>query len=130
MLDRDQVAAHPAGGGSPRPPAGRSVRPSVLPRSLPPRTARWARPGPSGSPPCPPQAAVRGGAGLRDRRPPQRPSRLGPRLGCDLAPPRGVRRPGREERPALPPLSRQVAARGGGGKELVTPLLEGVVVLP
>lgn len=52
MLDRERVAAHPAGsggggGGSPRPPGGRSVRPPSLPSllpSLPP--PRWARPGP------------------------------------------------------------------------------------
>lgn len=103
------------------PPARRSVGPSSLAPSLPPRTARWARPGPRGSPPCPPQAALRVGAG-----PPASARgwavtwrRLG-RPGHLWA------RPGGAPGPAAP----QPAGSGPGrGQKGAAPLLEGGVVL-
>lgn len=86
----------------------RSLGPSSLTRSLPPRTARWARPGPRGCPPCPPQPA-----GLR------LPAGFPPASACGWAVTR--RRLGRPGHPPARPgeapgPARPVAAGGSPGR--------------
>lgn len=76
------------------PPARRSVRPSVRPRSLPARTARWARPGPAA-------------AAERVRPPPHGP------------PPSRVPTCGRRDtRPCFSAAGRERPGEGGGKKSL------------
>lgn len=106
MLDRDQVAAHPADGGSPRPPAGRSVRPPSLPPSAH---------GAMGSPGPPRQlallAAGRGVPGCASAWLPPASARSQLWPGSPSAA-RSTCRTGREDGLALAP-------RGKGGKEFL-----------